>query len=241
MLGGLCGAALTYLPYALTPAVTVPLRTQLASAPGIGLFLAAVALALVRPLPAAGRIAALAILAGWVVAGGTGRTLLLQREWDRAGLWPAQSGTLRELVRLAPDLVPNTFVLLFDETDTWKATFTFRHAVDYVYDGRAIGAVWGAHPFLYPFAFTPVGLVSEPWPVIHGPWGVRATLHGYHEIVLARLSPSGFEILETWPDGALPALPAGAAYDPEARVVRGGAVPRTRAILDAQWGNIRRR
>jgi hypothetical protein len=231
MLAGATAAALAYLPYSLTPTVATPLRTQILSGPGIGLLLAAVAISLVRPLPRAWRPAALGLLAGWVVAAGTGRTLLMQREWDETSLWPAQSGTLRELTELAPDLQPNTFVLLFDETNTWPATFTFRHAVDYIYEGRAIGAVWGAHPFLYPFVLTGDGLLSEPWPVIRGPWGVRPSFHRYHEIVVARLGTSGLEILRRWPDGVLPALPAGATYDPEARIVRGGPGVAARAIL----------
>ena len=182
------------------------------------------------PAPA-GRVAALAVLAGWIVALGTGRTLAMQREWDRMSAWPAQSAALRGLTRLLPDVRPNTFVLLFDETGTWPATFSFRHAVDYVYDGRATGAVWGRHPFLYPFAFTSEELVSEPWPIIRRSWGVKPTFHRHDELVLARLSRSGLEILDQWPDDVLPALPAGAVYDPGARVVRGGPVPEARAIL----------
>jgi hypothetical protein len=228
---GALAAALVYLPFALSPATVTPLRTQMGASPGIAFLLAAVVLALARLVPSKARPAATFILAGWVVAAGTGQTLELQRKWDEASRWTVQSETLRGLVRFAPDLRPNTFVLLFDDSAAWPATFTFRHAVDYVYEGRALGGVWGAHPFLYPFAFTREGLVSEPWPVIRRPWDVAPTHHGYHEIVLARLSPAGIEILKDWPTDVLPAIPPGAAYDPEARIVRGGPPISARAIL----------
>jgi hypothetical protein len=231
VLGGALAALLTYLPYALSPAMTSPLRTQMTSAVGIGFVLAGIAHAVAAPLPPRWRPAALFLLGAWVAAAGTGRTILMQREWDVVTRWPAQSGCLRDLVRLAPDLRPNTFVLLFDETGTWPATFTFRHAVDYLYDARALGAVWGAHPFLYPFTFTPEGLVAEPWPVIRRPWGMKPTLHAWNEIVVARLSSAGLEILQRWPDGVLPPLPPGAVYSPEARIVRGGAAISAQAIL----------
>jgi hypothetical protein len=231
LLGGALAAAVAYFPYSLSPALTTPLRTQMLSGPGIGFLLAAFLALLVRALPRASRVAALAALAGWIVALGTGRTLAMQREWDRMSAWPAQSTALRVLTRLLPDVRPNTFVLLVDETGTWPATFTFRHAVDYVYDGRATGAVWGRHPFLYPFAFTNEGVVSEPWPIIRRSWKVKPTFHRHDELVVARLSPSGLEILDQWPDSVLPALPAGAVYDPEPRIVRGGPVPEARAIL----------
>jgi hypothetical protein len=231
MLGGALAALLTYLPYALSPAVTSPLRTQMTSAVGIGFLLAGIAYAAAAPLPERWRPAALFLLGGWVIAAGTGRTLLMQREWDVVTRWPVQSGSLRDLTRLAPDLRPNTFVLLFDETETWPATFTFRHAVDYLYDAHAVGAVWGALPFLYPFRFAPEGLVAEPWPVIRRPWGMKPTLHAWNELVVARLSPSGLEIMERWPDGVLPPLPPGAAYEPEGRIVRGGAPIRAQAVL----------
>ncbi len=231
MLGGVLAAALTYLPYALTPAVSTPLRTQMASAPGIGFLLAAVATAVVGPLPRPWRQVVLGLLAGWVVALGTARTLALQGAWDRASLWPAQSGTLRELVRIAPDLRPNTFVLLLDETDAWPATFTFRHAVDYLYGGHAIGAVGGAEAFLYPFAFLPDGVLVEPYPVIRRPWRVRPSFHRYDELVVVRRGATGLELLTRWPEGILPAFPAGATYDPLARIVQGRPAAAARAIL----------
>jgi hypothetical protein len=233
VIAGAVASSLAYLPYALTPSVRMPLRTQMLSTPGVGFLVAGIACALAQALPTRSRAVAVALVGGWVVAGGTGRVVAMQREWDAATAWPVQSATMRDLVRLAPDLRPNTFILLFDDTGRWPATFTFRHAVDYVYGGRAIGAVWGAHPFLYPFAFTKEGLVSDPWPAIRKPWGVKPSLHAYHEIVAARLGSSGVEILPRWPEEVLPPLPPGAAYDPEARIVPGGAALRG-AILAAR-------
>jgi hypothetical protein len=231
VIGGAAASFLAYLPYALSPTVRIPLRTQMLSTPGIGFLVAGVAWALAAALPARARAVAVALVGAWVAAAGTGRVVAMQRDWDDTTAWPAQSATMRDLVHIAPDLRPNTFILLFDETGTWGATFTFRHAVDYIYGGRAIGAVWGAHPFLYPFVFTKDGLVSDPWPAIRKPWGVRPTLHAYDEIVAARLGPSGVEILPRWPGGVLPSLPPGVAYDPEARIMRGGSAARGAIVL----------
>jgi hypothetical protein len=232
-LGGFAAAVLSYLPYALTPSVAGPDRTQILSAPGVAWLLAACAAALSGPLPRLARTAAMGLLGAWVVASGTAHVLHLQRLWHATSFWPAQSGTLRALTRLAPDLRPNTFVLLLDGAGTWPATFSFRHAVDYVYGGRAIGAVWGGQPFLYPFGFTTDGLLVEPWPVIRPSWGVRPSFHRYDEVVVVRLSASGLALVDRWPDAVLPPLPGGARYDPASRIVAPeGKVPRARRILE---------
>jgi len=71
----------------------------------------------------------------------------------------------------------------------------------------------------------------------------------WHEVGLARLARrsrpeltrerrrrswffyGGLAVLPEWPADLLPALPAGARYDPEARIVRGAPAPASRAIL----------
>jgi hypothetical protein len=72
----------------------------------------------------------------------------------------------------------------------------------------------------------------DPWPVIREPWGVAPTLHRYDEVLVAYVAEGGaLRVLPEWPSHVLPALPAGARYAPEARVVREDRVPASRAIL----------
>lgn len=231
MLLGLVWAGLGYSTYALSRAINTPARTQILSSPGIGLFLAGGVCLVGRAFAPPWRRLAIGLLAGWVVAVGAGRTLAMQREWDLASAWPAQNSTLVNLTRAAPDLKPNTFVLLIDEAGAWPATFTFRHAVEYLYRGRALGSVWGAQEFLYPTVFASDGVHSDPWEVIRKPWGSATSHHGYDEVMVVALRPSGeLDILERWPE-ALPPLPPGAVYRPRDRIVAGGSLPEERGIL----------
>jgi hypothetical protein len=217
--GGLLWAALAYAPFALTPSVKGAGRTQILAAPGIGLFLAAVVCWAAGRLPARLRRTAATLVACWVVAVGTGRTLALQRDWDAASYWPEQSGTLTRLLQTAPDFAPNTFLLLIDEGKAWPATFTFRHAVEYVYGGHVVAAVWGVPNYLYDSVFTPEGVACIPWEVIRKPWDVRVTRHRYEEVVIARRDAQGqVSLLEDWPPG-LPPLPEGTVYAPRKRVL----------------------
>lgn len=214
---GLVGAALGYGVMALSPSITTPARAQILSAPGIGLFLAA-AISWVS-----GRVrgsqALTALLGAWVVAVGTGRVVAMQREWDQASYWARQRGMLTSFVEHLPDLVPGTFVVLLDGTDTWPATFTFHHALEYLYEGRARGVAWGAEPFLYPSAFSREGFLSIPAASIRVPWGEPARLYPYSQLVVVRALPGGgVRVLEVWPEGPLPALPAGASYEPRKRI-----------------------
>jgi hypothetical protein len=231
MLLGLVWAGLGYSVYTLSRAINTPARTQILSSPGIGLFLAGGLCLVGRAFAPPWRRLIIGLLAGWVVAVGTGRTLAMQREWDMASAWPAQNGALVNLTRAAPDLKPNTFVLLIDEAGAWPATFTFRHAVEYLYRGRAIGSVWGAQEFLYPTTFAGDGVHSDPWEVIRKPWGSAASHHGYEEVMVVALRAWGeLDILDRWP-GGLPPLPPGAVYRPRERIVAGGSLPEERGIL----------
>ena len=59
------------------------------------------------------------------------------------------------------------------------------------------------------------------------------TCYRYEEDVVAHAAAGGgLRVLPDWPSGVLPALPAGARYDPGARIVRGTPGPPSRAILE---------
>jgi len=232
---GVALAGLAYAPFTLSPAVLLTRRTQMLSAPGIGLALAACAGLLATMAGSRWRKPLLAAAGFWVVTVGTARTIALQGEWDGwRSVYPAQHRTLVQLTDQAPDLEPNTLVVLIDDgpRKAWPATFTFRHAVDYLYEGRALGLVWRGEDFLYPAAFGPQGVYCSPWPVIRQAWRVQPTFHGYDEIVVARRGTDGaLRLLAGWPADVLPALPPGARYDPAARVRAGTALPPSRRIL----------
>jgi hypothetical protein len=218
--------------FALSPSVVSAARIQFLSSPGIAMFLASVILLISARLKPRLRVAACLAAGSWVVAVGTGRLVAMQRDWDTATAWPNQNRTLWELTRQAPDLKPNTFVVLVDEGGAWPASFTFRHALRYLYPGHAIGAVWKANDFLYPIYFLPDGIHSVPWPVIQRPWRDPPTRHDYGEVMVVRLDTAGkVTILERWPSEFLPPLPSGAVYDPEGRVLRPAKLPAERAIL----------
>jgi hypothetical protein len=145
--------------------------------------------------------------------------------------YPAQTGLLRQLTARVPDVRPHTLVVLLDEGDAFPAVFTFRHAVGYLYDQRAAGVVWGGADYLYSFSFDAEGVRLDPWPVIRKAWRDEPTRYGYGEVIVAR-SGAGRRValLRDWP-AELPALPVSARYDPEARIVRGGAPVRAQRIL----------
>lgn len=230
---GLLLAGLGYAVFVLSPSILAAARTQFLSAPGIGLFLAALGCLAASGIPPARRKAALALMGAWVIAVGTGRTAAMQREWDETrSAYPRQRRALIDLTRQVPQTAPRTLIVLIDDSGAWPATFTFRHAVDYLYDGRAVGYVWKAIDFLYPAYFLSGGVYYDPWPVIRKPWGVAATLYRYDEVVAVYAGEDGaLRVLPEWPSHVLPALPAGARYAPEARVLREGALPASRAIL----------
>jgi hypothetical protein len=221
--GGLIAAGLAYFPYALSPAFATPARTQIFSASGIGVFLAAGACLLAGAFPARGRRLVLCLLGAWVVAVGAARTAALQRQWDGWTYYPAQNHTLCQLTDRAGDFVPNTFVVLADESGAWRMTFTFRHALELLYAGHATGGVWESEDrgFLYPFYFAEEGLLSVPMRAIQGPWREPPTRHGYDELVVLHVDGSGaLSLLERWP-AFLPPLPPGAVYAPHARMLAG--------------------
>ncbi len=224
-----------HLALALTPRVETPARTQVLSAPGIGLALAAATIALSRLLPRGLRTGAALLAGGWIVAVGTGRVIAMQSEWDAGrNAFPAQSRLLCGLTRAAPALERGTLVILLQESGRWPMTFSFRHALRYLYGDGVVGLVSGAEDFLYPYHFGPDGVAVVPWPVIRSPWGVAPSFHPWDTIVVAREdAQGGVALLDSWPQGSLPPLPAAARFAPGERVVAGSVRVRERRVLEA--------
>jgi hypothetical protein len=227
---GVLLAAAGYAAFVLTSRIATPVRTQILSAPGIAILLASLACLVGSAAPARLRPWVVGVAGAWVVAVGAARTAAMQRDWDVWGSFPAQNGALVQLTRALPDVQPNTMIVLLDEAGAFPATFTFRHAVEHLYQGRALGLVWGASDYLYPCRFTAADIQCEPWEVIRREWRTGATRHRYDEVVVARLGPDGrLVVLESWPP-TLPG-PAPAGYRPWARIRPGGAQPAERGIL----------
>lgn len=230
--GGVVGASLAFGPLVLSGATVTAARTQIISAPGTAVLLASVFCVLATFAPERIRRSLLGLAGACVVVTGVGRTAAMQREWDRASYWGDQSRSLRDLTDRIPDVLPNTLVVLLDDRNSWLATFTFRHALDYLYRGRAVGIVWGAQDFLYPVVVKPRSIRVEPWPVIRGPWRAPVTEHAIEEIVVARLTASGrLVILESWPTETLPPLSPDVHYAPWARISRGRPLPAERRMF----------
>ena len=216
---GLLFAAVGYSAFSLTGSLALPVRTQFFSAPGIAIALAAAVFLALTFTPPAWRAVAGGILMAWFMAVAMGRTLAMQRDWDAAGIFRAQASVLRQLTALAPDLKPNTLVVLLDRTAAFKASYTFWHAVSYLYERRAVGVAFGASDFLYPSQFRDDGVFINPHPAVSGPWRSPPALHDYSELVVVGIGPDGrLLLLDQWPSGWLPP-PGAARYAPRARIV----------------------
>jgi hypothetical protein len=226
---GLVFAGLGYSVILVGVDAPTAFRLQFLSGPGIAWCLAALVLLLASALPTRARAAAVLALGGWVVAVGTGRTLAMQRGWDRASFHGRQFRMLRSLVRAVPDLKPHTLLVLLDDGRAWRGGFGFHHAAQYLYERRAAGYVPGLWDPLYPAAPAPQGIRFEPWPIVRRAWDAPRTLYRYDELVVLRHDAQGaVSILETWP-AELKALPEGARYAPRARLAA-GALPRARIL-----------
>jgi hypothetical protein len=221
----------------LSRAIRGPERVQGFSGPGIALLLAALVSVPSALWPRRGALVT-AGLACWVILAGTARTIALQAEWDRLGAFGLQSRVLCGILRAAPEVEPNTLIVLLDEAGAFPATFTFRHAIRYFYAGRALGHVVGGHELFYPARFGADAVEVEPWPRIRGPWSAPATRHTYAELVVVRADPAGeVSIVEQWAD-RLPRPPGSARYAPLRRIqTRSRANPRA-ALLGSCTGPI---
>jgi hypothetical protein len=229
---GIAFAALGYGPFVVSASVWNATRMQFLSGFGIALLLASAFALGASFLPGRARGSFLLAAGAWVVAVGTGHTLAMQRAWDRASFFPAQRATLRQLTELAPSLRANTLVLLVDEAGAWPMSFGFRHAVAYLYGPQVVGHVVGTDDLLYTARATPAGIVSLPAPTIREAWGCPPTLHRGDEILAVRLAPTGvLSLLEAWDPRLLLPLPAGARYDPRARILHPSRLPPERAVL----------
>ena len=227
---GLAASGLGYLPFALARNVEPDARTEFLASPGMGLFLAALFCALADAVARAARVWLVGVLAAWLAAVGTARTIAMQERWDAIGAYPGQIRTLQAITRLAPRLLPHTLVLLIDETRTFRQQFTFRHAVEYLYPGEATAIEYPATTLLYPTRLDASGVTTEPWPVLRGPWGIGVTHHGWPEVVaFRRLPDGGVELLE---NDTFSPLARGEGYCGACRVRADAPLPPERAVLD---------
>jgi hypothetical protein len=214
---GLLWALASYLPFALNPHLHGAERMQFLSTPGVAVLLAAGVVGVASLVSPRARLPVAGLLGAWIVAGGVMRTAALQAEWDTKSAYPDQRRTLLELTSVAPDVAPGTLVVLLG-SGSWPLDLTFRHAVRYLYEGRAVGHAVDAPEFLYETSFEVTGARSVPLLVLQGPWRESPALYSYDAIVVLREDAKGrLHLLETWPT-ELPSLPPGATYAPRVRI-----------------------
>jgi hypothetical protein len=100
------------------------------------------------------------------------------------------------------------------------ASFSFRHAVELLYSGRATGYVFGAWDLLYPTAIRAEGVATLPWPSLQRGWGEYPTVHPPSSLLIVRLDAQRrLTLVESWPP-ELPALATSSAYAPAARIIQ---------------------
>ena len=110
-----------------------------------------------------------------------------QARWDEWSPYHGQRRTLLELTAIAPDLSAGTLVVLVAPHGAWSFDMAFRHALRYLYEGRATGHVLGADPLLYETRFEATGIRSIPSPAIREPWGEAVTVFPYDSVVAGLL------------------------------------------------------
>ena len=227
---GCLWALASYLPFATT--TRRPFRTQFLSAPGVAVLVAVGVVWAASLLPRRARLPVAGLLGAWIVALGVLRIAAFQARWDEVSPYHGQRRTLVELTAIGPDLSPGTLVVLLQRDGAWPFDMTFRHALLYLYEGRAAGHVVGADPLLYETRFEATGIRSIPAPAIRDPWQEPVTLYPYDSVVAVRHDATGrLRLLDAWP-AELPALPPGAVYAPRSRLLVG---PRPRRLTVLDW------
>jgi len=225
--GGLLWALLAYLPFVASTQTRGAARTEFLSAPGVGAFLAAAAAAVASWLPRRARPILAGLFGAWVVTAGVLRTTAFQADWDRGSPYRDQRRVLLGVTAVAPQVVPGTLVVLLAREGAWPLDLTFRHAIAYLYEGRAVGHVPDTDSFLYDTSFEAGGIQSSPMPVIRDAWHEAPRLFPYESVVVVREDAAGRVVLaEAWPRD-LPPLPPGATYAPRGRILPG---PRSRRV-----------
>ena len=99
-----------------------------------------------------------------------------------------------------------------------------------MYARRASGVAWDVPDLFYPHSFRSDGLHVEPVEALRGPWQESPSTYRFDEIVLVSRERDGLRLLDAWPP-VLPALPAGARYEPRARIVFRDPQLRSRSLL----------
>jgi hypothetical protein len=226
---GLLWAVASLLPFVLNPETHGAERMQFIATPGIAVMLAAIAFLLASVFPARARPAVVLLLAGWVTASGVARIGALQVAWDEKSAYPDQRSSLLAITAAVPDVQPGTLVVLLGGGG-WGIDVTFRHALHYLYEGRAVGHSVDAMEYLYETRFESGGVRSSPRPVLERAWQESAVLYPYDAVVVVKADVRGrVTLAETWPDELDP-LPADAIYAPRARIRLGPRLPRLRIL-----------
>jgi len=215
---GVTYAAAGYAPFVLSPSLDAPHRAQMHAGFGIGLLLCALLALGVRAAAPRVRPGLVAVACAGLAWAGAARTAALQRDWDRDHTGPLQLRTLRGLVAVAPRLAAHTLVVALDESQAWRSSFGFRHALLHVYGGEATGTVAGRADLLYRTTATPTGLRTEPLEAVKGPWGIAVDSHTHAELLVVRFDARGrVSLVEDWPRELSPFDP-GPDYAPRARI-----------------------
>lgn len=138
--------------------------------------------------------------------------------------WELHRAVMSQVAHLAPDLEPNTLVLLTNvpkaPRDPLGAAIWFDFQLQYLYPGRQIAGYYlydsGEHPSDNPWDFTSSGM---SW----GKQGMRPRLETvtYDRIVALRHNFDGrISLLDEFPAELLPQPFDTSAYDPEQRISR---------------------
>jgi hypothetical protein len=204
-------------------------RTQALSRPGAALCLAALAVAVGELVPRGRTLVSLG-LGTWIAAVGTARLAEMQRSWDATSLYRPQMAMLSALVEAVPDVREDSLIVVLDERRSWRASFSFHHAAELLYQGRAGGLVWGLPTLMFPAYFGAPGIRVDPIESVQRSWGARPRLFPYEAIVVVRYGVAGLRVEEAWPS-ELPPLPPSARYQPASRIRDlVGGIPGRRAL-----------